>query len=75
MLMQLDPPIPLLILCKGRWEKALAHILLDYGVEHDLMWVCFADATGECWTLRNQDIRAQGNLTIGRPKPLTGDLK
>jgi hypothetical protein len=45
---------------------ALAHLVIDYGVEYNLMWICFQDDTGECWTWENKDIRAQKNLTIGR---------
>lgn len=59
---QLDPPIPL-DTPKG---SALAHALIDYGAEHDLLWICFQDDTGECWTWRNPEIRAQKNITMGR---------
>ncbi len=62
MLIELHTPMPL-DTPKG---PALAHFLIDYGVEHDLQWVCFIDATGECWTYRNKDIRAQKNITWGR---------
>lgn len=62
MLLQLNPPIPVTT-PKG---KALAHILVDYGAESDLVWICFQDSTGECWSWRNQDIRAQQNPTMGR---------
>ena len=61
MMTQLNPPLPL-ITPKG---KALAHFLIDYGPEHDLLWVCFEE-NGECWTWRNQDIRAEKNITFGR---------
>ena len=61
---RLDPPIPLMT-PKGR---ALAHFLIYYGPEHDLMWVCFQDDTGECWTWENADIRARVNHTMGRKK-------
>lgn len=60
----MNPPIPLMT-PKGR---ALAHFLLDYGPEHDLMWVCFQDDTGECWTWENAYIRARVNATMGRTK-------
>jgi hypothetical protein len=59
---RIDPPIPV-ITPKG---NAYAHFLLDYGLENNLLWVCFQDETGECWTWRNSDIRAQKNITIGR---------
>jgi hypothetical protein len=61
-LLQLDPPLPVLTPKGSAW----AHVLIDYGPEADLMRVCFQDAGGECWTWRNQDIRAQPNATLGR---------
>lgn len=62
MITRLNPPMPIMT-PKGR---ALAHFLLDYGPENDLMWVCFQDDTGECWTWENADIRARVNKTLGR---------
>ena len=62
MITRLDPPMPIMT-PKGR---GLAHFLIDYGPEHDLMWVCFQDDTGECWTWENSDIRARVNQTLGR---------
>ena len=59
---QLNPPIPL-DTPKG---KALAHIVIDYGPEFDLLWVCFDDETGECWTWHNSLVRAQKNISMGR---------
>ena len=46
--------------------KGLAHMVINYGIEHELCWVVFIDETGECWTYRNSEIRAQKNLTYGR---------
>lgn len=62
MINRLDPPMPIMT-PKGR---ALAHFLIDYGPEHDLMWVCFQDDSGECWTWENAQIRARVNTTMGR---------
>lgn len=62
MITQLNPPIPL-DTPKG---KALAHFVIDYGPEHNLMWVTFVDATGECWTWPNPKVRAQKNISMGR---------
>jgi len=63
MMIQLNPPIPV----KTPNGEALAHVLIDYGAEYDLLWVCF-EISGECWTWRNQDIRPQTNITFGRQK-------
>lgn len=63
MLLQLNPPIPVLT-PKGR---GLAHVVIDYGPEHDLLWVVFQDETGECWTFNNREVRGQQNITMNRP--------
>jgi hypothetical protein len=71
MMIQLNPIIPL-ISPKG---KCYAYFLIDYSEEHHLMWVTFDDATGECWTWPNTEIRIQNNPTLGRqeqsPHPRT----
>ena len=59
-MIQLNPIIPL-DTPKGR---AMAHFLIDPGMEHNLQWVCFIDDTGECWTFQNQDVRMQKNITL-----------
>ena len=50
----------------GRWKKAQAHVVIDYGIDDDLRWVCFLDDSRECWTFRNQHVRAVDNTTEGR---------
>jgi hypothetical protein len=60
--LQLDPPIPV-ITPKG---DGYAHLMIDYGPEYNLLWVCFLDDSGECWTYDNTQIRAQKNITMGR---------
>lgn len=62
MIHQLNPPLPV-ITPKG---AALAHVIIDMGIEHDLQWICFQDGTGECWTWSNPQIRAQLNISHGR---------
>lgn len=62
MLIRLDPPIPI----RTPKGTGLAHFLIDDGAECDLKWVCFQDNTGECWTWKNRDIRADKNITQGR---------
>ena len=45
--------------------KALAVAIIDYGFDHDLLWVCFQADTGECWTWPNPQIRADRNISLG----------
>jgi hypothetical protein len=61
-MLQLNPPLPVST-PKGR---ALAHIIIDYGPEEHLLWVCFQDETGEIWAWRNPDVRARHNPSMGR---------
>ena len=61
MMLRLDPPLPV-VTPNG---KGMAHVLIDYGVDFDLCWVVFQDDS-QCWTWRNQDIRAETNTTFGR---------
>lgn len=62
MITQLNPAIPLQT-PKG---NALAHFLIDYGQESNLVWVCFQEDTGEIWSWENPEVRAQKNITLGR---------
>jgi len=61
MIQQLNPPLPV-VTPKG---NAIAHLVIDYGPEFNLVWVCFQD-NGECWSWQNKEIRAQKNITFGR---------
>lgn len=61
MMLQLSPTIPL-DTPKG---PARAHFLIDYSEDHNLLWVCFIDATGECWTFTNREILLQKNVSLG----------
>ena len=65
MILQLNPPIPV----KTPKGKGIAHVLIDYGIEHDLLWVCFINKTGECWTFNNSKITAGNNISIDRIIP------
>lgn len=62
MIIQLNPTIPVNT-SKGH---AQAIMVIDYGTEHDLLWVCFLDSNGQCWTFKNQEIRGEKNYTMGR---------
>jgi hypothetical protein len=60
---QLDPPLPVTIEGKG---KGFAFAVIDYGQEHNLMWVTGLDATGEIWCAPNPLVRLQTNWSMGR---------
>ena len=62
---QLDPPIPLHVLGKG---SGFAIAVIDYGQEHNLIWVTAINATGEIWCAPNPQVRMEGNWTMGRSK-------
>lgn len=63
MLTQLNPPIPLEIIGKG---SGYALALIDYGQEHNLIWVTAIDASGEIWCAPNPSVRMQKNWSMGR---------
>lgn len=60
--LQLNPALPL----ETPKGKAIAHFLIDYGQESDLVWVCFQQDGGEIWCWNNRDVRADKNITLGR---------
>lgn len=62
-MLQLDPPLPLYVEGKG---KGFAHVLIDPGIEHHLIWVVALDETREIWCAANPTVRVQSNWTFGR---------
>lgn len=69
MIIQLNPPIPVFVTSKN--TSGLAHLMIDYGVEYDLFWVCALDDSGQCWTVNNKYIRFTKNYTLDRNDPET----
>ena len=65
MFTQLIPPMPVTVLDKG---NGLAFAVIDYGVEHNLIWVTALDNSGEIWCAPNPKVRMQANWTAGRTK-------
>ena len=63
---QLDPPLPVHVLDKG---AGYAIAVIDYGQEHNLIWVTAINDTGEIWCAPNPRVRMQANWTMGRVKP------
>ena len=46
--------------------KGLAIAVIDYGLEHSLLWVVAIDTTREVWCVPNADVRMQTNWSAGR---------
>ncbi len=63
MFTQLDPPIPLHVLGRG---DGYALAVIDYGQEHNLIWVTAIGETGEIWCAPNPEVRMQANWTMRR---------
>lgn len=61
MILRLDPPFWM----ETPRGQALAHFLIDRGIEFDNEWICFHD-NGEIWSWMNYDVRVSKNSTIGR---------
>lgn len=59
--LQLNPTIPL----DTPRGPADAHVLIDYGSEAHLLFVCFIRESGECWTFQGKDVRLEKNITMG----------
>ena len=62
---QLDPTLPLHVLGKG---DGFAIAVIDYGQEHNLVWVTAICGTGEIWCAPNPQVRMQANWTMNRPR-------
>lgn len=62
---QLDPPLPVHVVDKG---DGYALAVIDYGQEHNLIWVTGISATGEIWCAPNPQVRLQSNWTMGRAR-------
>lgn len=64
-ILQLNPPLWL----ETPHGEALAHIVINHGPEHELLWVCFNTEDGQCWCWQNSRVRATRNVMMGRVNP------
>ena len=65
---QLSPSLPVRVEGKG---KGTACAVIDYGEEHNLIWVVALDDSGEIWCSPNPKVRMRANWTMGRqPRPM-----
>jgi hypothetical protein len=71
MFTQLNPTIPVHVLGKGDGIG-----MIDYGQEHNLIWVTALDESGELWCAPNHKVRLGKNWTMGRGEnPLIAKAK
>ena len=61
---RLDPPLHL----QTKRGPMLTHFMVWLGVEMEVHWMGFLD-NGQCWCVRNSEVRAGKNFTMGRPDP------
>ena len=62
MFTQLAPSIPMTT-SKG---DGLAIAVIDYGKEHNLLWVVALNTSGEIWCVPNNEVRISANWSAGR---------
>ena len=62
MFTQLQTTIPM----KTSKGAGLAFAVIDYGLEHSLLWVVAIDDSGEVWCVPNEGVRMQKNWSAGR---------
>lgn len=62
MFTQLNPSLPM-DTPKG---AGYAVAVIDYGLEHSLLWVVALNDTGEIWCVPNSKVRMQTNWSAGR---------
>jgi len=60
---QLDPQLPVTVEGKG---AGYAFAVIDYGQEHNLIWVVALNDSGEIWCSPNPKVRLCTNWTMGR---------
>jgi hypothetical protein len=63
---QLNPTIPVTVIGKG---DGYAFAVIDYGQEHNLIWVTALNDSAEVWCAPNPLVRMKGNWTMGRERP------
>jgi hypothetical protein len=69
MFTQLNPTIPVYVQDKG---DGYAIAVIDYGQEHNLIWVTAITESGELWCAPNPKVRICQNWTMGRSRPTVG---
>ncbi|MEO1969845.1 MAG: hypothetical protein ABGW87_14170 [Sphingomonadaceae bacterium] len=71
MFTQLNPTIPVHVLGKG---DGFAVGVIDYGQEHNLLWVTAINGSGEIWCAPNPEVRMQANWSMGRSQNVAAKI-
>jgi hypothetical protein len=68
MILQLNPSIPVRVVKSDDFPNGTGECVgwIDYGPEHDLLWMVIFDETGESWQVPNHLVRGIKNVSIGR---------
>ena len=61
MITQLNPPIWV----NTNHGKGLALAIIDYGPDHDLLWLTAVQPSGEMWAVNNKFVRYDKNESLG----------
>lgn len=69
-LLRLSPPIYVMT----PLGEAYAHVLIDYGIDHNSVWLVALCETGSVVHCDSSEVRFMGNemLNLPHPKPFTG---
>lgn len=69
-LLRLSPPIYVMT----PLGEAYAHVLIDYGIDHNTVWLAANCETGSVAHFDSSEVRFMGNemLNLPHPKPFTG---
>ena len=62
-MLQLNPMLPIVRISDNM--EGYAFLVIDYSQEHNILFTCAMD-DGEIWTLSNQEIRFQKNISLNR---------
>lgn len=65
---QLNPTLPVHVEGKG---AGYAFAVIDYGQDHNLIWITALNDSGEIWCAPNPKVRVLPNWTMGRKRAET----
>lgn len=72
-LVQLHTHIPVVVTSKeNRRGRCIGWI--DYGEDHDLIWIVAFDDTGEVWHVPNPEVRLEKNWTMEKRRQTNGEV-